>query len=259
MSEKKKNLLGCCVSPNDIALAASNGFDFVELQVGSLMPELDKYTVIDIQAMLFRSEIPVLSFNAFLPPHLHIVGEDINRRELERYVVNTMERIDALGGRRVSFGSGASRSCPDGFSLEKAKGQILDFVELTCTVGEAFDVEVNVEALNRSECNMINSLQQASEYVEKLALSNLGLLADFYHMQMEKASLSDIGKYRKWLKYVHVADTGRLYPGSGNYPFTELASILKDADYTGPISVECNWRDPKTEIPLASKFLKKIL
>lgn len=251
--------IGCSVSLQELPFAEGSGFDFIELQTGTLLPEMDDAHFKPVWEAVTASSLPVKSFNAFLPPHIRVVGEDVDSAKVEAYVLTALRRMEFLGGKRVSFGSGHSRSCPAGFPREKAAQQIVQFLEFTAEAADRNGIRVNVEGLNRTECNMIHSLLDANHYVEELKRPNVSLLADFYHMQMENEPLENLVRIKANLDYVHVADTGRLYPGSGNYPFHSLMETLRGIGYNGPISVECGWRNPQAEIPETARFLKSII
>jgi sugar phosphate isomerase/epimerase len=251
--------IGCSVSLQDIKMAEIVGFDFLELPTGTLLPELDELQFKKVREALQYCSLPVKSFNVFLPPQLVIVGQSVNRKKYESYVLTSLRRMKELGGERVSFGSGSSRSCPPNFPKEKAREQILDFLKFAAESAEKYGIQVNIESLNRSECNMINSLLEAKWYVEEINHPNVMLIADFYHMQMEHENLNNLYEVKNILNYVHIADRDRLYPGSGNFPFDELMATLRKINYQGPISVECIWQDSEKEIPLAAGYLKSII
>jgi sugar phosphate isomerase/epimerase len=247
------------VSLQEIKLAELAGFDFIELQVGTLLPELDDTHFQMVREVIDRSSLTVKSFNAFLPAHIKIVGDEVNRKVHEIYVLTSLRRMKALGGERVSFGSGSSRSCPVDFPRNKAEEQIIQFLEFTANAANKFGIQINIESLNRTECNMINSLLDSKDYVEAINFPNVSLLADFYHMQMENETLDHLHQVKHLLNYVHVADTSRLYPGSGNFSFQALMDSLAKICYQGPISVECTWLNPEKEIPLSLQFLKSLI
>ena len=78
-------------------------------------------------------------------------------------------------------------------------------------------------------------------------------------IDMATSILDDIAKEPEWLAHVHLADTGRYYPGSGSYPLQRLFAILKDIGYHGMASVECRWGDDFTgESAKALEFLRKL-
>lgn len=252
-------LLGCCVSLQEIQLVEQAGFDFIELQVGTIFPEKDDSYFQSVRVQIEECSLPVKSFNAFLPPQIRIVGKDVRREIYEKYVLTALHRMKELGAETVSFGSGGSRSCPIGFPREKAMEQLLQFLEFTASAASRMGIQINIEGLNRTECNMINSLLDAKKIVEVINLPNVTLLADFYHMQMENEPTEHLFQVKDKLHYVHVADSGRLYPGSGKFPFLNLMNTLQKIEYDGPISIECTWKNPEKEIPLAHEFLTLLM
>lgn len=251
--------VGCSVSIQELSYAEGSGFDFIELQTSSLFPEMDDFHFDLVLEKISKCSMPIKSFNAFIPTHIRITGSNADPAQYEAYVSTALRRMKALGGERVSFGSGHSRSCPADFSRETADRQIVRFLEYTADIADRHGIRVNVEALNRTECNMINSVLDAKRYVMEVNRPNVSLLADFYHMQMANEPLERLAEIIDHLDYVHVADTGRLYPGSGNYPFIKLIEMLREIGYRGPVSVECNWCHPEKEIPESAFFLKSII
>ena len=59
-----------------------------------------------------------------------------------------------------------------------------------------------------------------------------------------------------YIHHVHVADTERKAPGTGEFDFDGFFGALKEAGYDGRISIECRWDDFDTEAPKALEFLK---
>jgi sugar phosphate isomerase/epimerase len=81
------------------------------------------------------------------------------------------------------------------------------------------------------------------------------VLADFYHMDEEKEPLDNIVAAKDLVKHIHVADTGRLAPGTGTYPYQNFVQCLARANYNDLVSIECNWINIETEVFQAKKFL----
>jgi sugar phosphate isomerase/epimerase len=81
-------------------------------------------------------------------------------------------------------------------------------------------------------------------------------------MQVEGEPLAHIRNGGEWLAHIHVADSERLAPGTGEYPYTEFAAELAAIGYAegswSGISVECRWRDFATEAPAAVDFLHQV-
>lgn len=129
-SESEGTKLGCCVSFEQIKFVANSGFDFIELQTAALSPELDDFALESVRELLLREALPVKGFNAFLPAHLSIVGEHVNRQRYERYVTKAMQRMSALGGQRVSFGNVHLEAVRKGFRRRRLNNRYWNFLRL---------------------------------------------------------------------------------------------------------------------------------
>jgi sugar phosphate isomerase/epimerase len=83
------------------------------------------------------------------------------------------------------------------------------------------------------------------------------VLADLYHIVVESEPISNVVAAEAMLAHVHVADTGRRYPGSGSYPYPELFAALRAIGYDQRVSVECRWEDLAAESKAALAFLRR--
>jgi sugar phosphate isomerase/epimerase len=145
-----------------------------------------------------------------------------------------------VGCRTLVFGSGAARNVPEGFDREHARDQILGFLQLLGATAQSHGILVAVEALNRTECNIINSIQESMDYVKKAGHPAVKQLVDSYHLWMENEPLANVRSAGPSIRHVHVADRdGRVAPGlSGLSDYRSLFRILKEYNYGGLISVE---------------------
>jgi sugar phosphate isomerase/epimerase len=75
--------------------------------------------------------------------------------------------------------------------------------------------------------------------VKDLDCDNVGLMLDLFHMNIEDASIEEglrLAGDRLW--HVHIADSNRLYPGSGHLDFDSIFATLEDMGYQGYVSAE---------------------
>lgn len=79
----------------------------------------------------------------------------------------------------------------------------------------------------------------------------------FSHLEVEREPFDHIPPAGSRLLHVHVADTGRLHPGSGSYDYMGFYRALRKAGYDARISIECNWRDFLREIAPAMRFVRQ--
>jgi sugar phosphate isomerase/epimerase len=248
---------GCCTGIENAHIAQSAGFDFIECTVTSLV---DSGSDNDFQEKLKRlqdASIPVEACNVFLPGDIKVVGEAVNYDQIKDYLETALSRVKQIGSDVVVFGSGRARMLPEDFSREKGKEQILHFLNLAADVAEPLGITIVIEPLNRKESNMINSVPEAAEYAIKINRQPIQVLADFYHMDEEDEALDHIVELREYVKHIHVADTGRKAPGTGNYPYARFSDCVKRANYNGRISIECKWDNFEKEAAHSREFLQK--
>jgi len=251
--------LGMCISPDKVAELAP-GYDYLELAVSAtLMPLADDAIYAPQEAALQALRPRIRAFNVFVPKEVRLVGKDVNWEQVELYVRQALHRVANLGGDIVVFGSGGARAIPDGFSRALAWGQLVRFLNLCADYAQAEGVTIAIEPLNHTESNVLNSYPEGVQMAKDVGRREVRVLADIYHFMMDAEPLEDIANAPEWLAHVHLADTGRLHPGSGIYPLERLFAILKDVDYQGMASVECKWGDDFTsESAKSLQFLRRL-
>lgn len=223
------------------------GFDYAEAQVSDMV-ELSQKAFDTV-----KKNCSFIRFNHFLPNNLKLDGET------DSYLSAAFERVEALGGKVVVFGSGGARSIPDG----KNKAEwiaLLDKFFIKCNhYAQLHNVIVAIEPLNSKECNVFKTVSESNAAVNRLALSNIKVLADIYHMAVENEPLEAIAEAANNLVHVHFSEINRGYPGSVDDGYIQSAfNMLKKANYNSTISVECRYDDYIKEMPLALKYMKEL-
>lgn len=249
---------GCCTDIDNASVVHEAGYDFLECTVVSLVPENDS----DYKEVLNKvkeSPIPVEVCNVFLPGNIKIVGENADEEAIKNYLAKALPRVKEIGADTVVFGSGGARTIPEGFPRHQAEEQIEHFLHLAADHAESLGITIVIEPLNTKESNVINSVPEAVELAQRVNRPSIQALADFYHMEEENESLENIVDAKEYLKHVHVADSGRLAPGTGSYPYKEFAEALQRADYSKRVSIECKWNNFEEELTHSKKFLTEHL
>jgi len=239
-----------------IRIVEDTGCDFLEFGVGVLSPEQSESVFERVRAALGATALVPECFSSFVPPDIALVGDARDRKRIETYVAVSVRRVAALGGKIIVFGSGKARSIPQGVSRETAEAHLLEFLNLAADHAGANGIRIAIEPMCRLESNVVNSLAEAVALAERVNRPEIGALVDFYHLNVEKEPLEHISQAGKHLIHVHVADTGRLYPGSGSYDYPGFWRALQGAGYDARVSIECNWRDFPAEVGPAMRFLR---
>ena len=235
---------GVCIAFENASALARAGFDHIEENVQNfLIPEgSDEVFAAKLDAAK-QAGLPVLAANCFIPGGLKCTGPVVDSARLARYAETAFRRAQQAGIHFIVFGSGGSRQVPDGFDHGHALDQFISFAKSIAPVAGRHDVTIVIEPLNKKECNFINSLAEGAAIVEAVDHPHLRLLADFYHMSMDRESPDEIIKHGRHLAHAHVAELeGRTAPGSHAEDFGPYLRALHEVNYGGAISYECSWK-----------------
>ncbi|MDI7276043.1 MAG: TIM barrel protein, partial [Anaerolineae bacterium] len=118
-----------------------------------------------------------------------------------------------------------------------------------------YGVAIALEPLRRAETNLVHTVAEAVEIVRPLGHPQVGVLADYYHMQQEQEPLANLLSAGDLLRHVHVSDPDRLAP-TGGHDLTDFFSHLRRAGYRARVSVECRWVDWDRESGEAARLLR---
>jgi sugar phosphate isomerase/epimerase len=255
------NRIGVCTDISNNGILAIAGYSYIEEAVRNfLVPAEDESVFRAKLAILKESKLPVEACNNFLPANLKSVGPAAVHEEILKFAGTAFRRAQIAGVRTIVFGSGGSRSIPDGFSKDEAKEQFISLCKKMAPVAERYNVVISLEPLNSKECNFINSVAEGGEIVKTVNHKSFRLLADIYHMLRDNESPDNITKYRDLLYHTHIAEnTGRTAPGVNKEDFTPWFKALKDAGYEGSMSIECNWTNLADQARPALQTLKSQL
>jgi len=136
----------------------------------------------------------------------------------------------------------------------------LSFLRKCTEFAKEYNIGLTLEPVNRYESNFINTLNEGIEFIKRVDASNLGLLADTFHMNIEEVSIYDsIIQAKDYITHVHFADSNRWAPGCGHLNFAKIVQTLKKIDYQGYVSAEIlPFPDPDSCARLTAKHLNKI-
>lgn len=170
---------------------------------------------------------------------LTLTGPDSSARTQARDFIRGI--IDAGG----AFGAPAIVGSMQGrwdeqTSRDVALGRLREALDELGRHAKQYNVPLLFEPLNRYESNLINSIDDGLALIQSLGKSNVKLLADLYHMNIEEADPAGALKAGgKAIGHVHFADSNRRPIGLGHSDMTRIAGALRDIGYDGYMSAEC--------------------
>ncbi len=203
-------------------------------------------------------QVPLFACNLFIPGDLKVVGSVVDKNAVLQYVEVVFKRAQISGLKMIIWGSGGSRGIPAGFDRAKAKEQFVYIAKKIAVLAEKYKIIVALENLNSTECNFINTLQEALEIATAVDHNNFRLCADVYHMLKENETPDVIASAKKYIVYCEVAEKeGRTPPGVHDEDFTPYLSALRKINYRGNISIECRWKNVNEQGYNAYRVLRK--
>jgi sugar phosphate isomerase/epimerase len=252
-------LIGVCTGVNNAAMLATAGYDFIEAGVRTfLVPDKEEPVFLENLAIAQKAPIPVKACNSFLPGEMKSVGPETHHAEILKFARTAFRRAQQAGIEIIVFGSGGSRTVPDGFSHEEATAQFVSLLKQMAPIAGEYNVIIVLEPLRSGETNFINTVAEGAVIVEKVDHPNFRLLADIYHMLMENEGPESIINHAHLLKHMHIAEKeGRAAPGTHGEDFTPYFDAMRKAGYKGMISIEGQWGNMETQAPVAIKTMRR--
>lgn len=234
--------LGVCAPVDQILAAERAGFDYVEANLSELAVTPEN-SFRKLHELVKKAGICCEVMGCMLPREIAVTGRGVNAALLHEYLDFAFSRAKMLGAQTIVFASAGARQVPEGFPADMAWRQLANFLRLVERHATDYSLTIAVEPLNRNECNLLNTVAEATLLCSILQLRHVKVLADTFHMAMEHESMESLVMAGPLLGHIHTANAlGRVFPRPGdgeNYP--QLFRALKSVGYDGRVSVEAGW------------------
>lgn len=103
---------------------------------------------------------------------------------------------------------------------------------------------LTIEALNRFECYLCNTMEQLEELVKRADHPNVRAMFDTHHANIEEKKLSEaIRTIAPVLRHVHISENDRGTPGDGHIPWDETFAALASVQYKDWLTIEAFTRN----------------
>ncbi|MDR3255566.1 MAG: sugar phosphate isomerase/epimerase [Synergistaceae bacterium] len=245
---------------NIIEALADVGFDYIELSIRDIMAlEREAYT--NLSGRVRKSGILCESCNNFMPRHLKMTGETVDRGAVLSYIRDTAARASELGTRIIVFGSPWVRDVDPGFSKDTAFSQMADILTSVGDIVREYDIIIAMEHVNRVDGNIFTSIPETLNLVRTVNHPNVRLLIDFFHMQMEKEPVDEVLDAGSLLSHIHFARLyKRLFPKDfcEDENYSPFFQNLKKISYNSRISIEAYTRNFLEDAGESLAFLRGV-
>ena len=240
-----------------LAHASSLGFDAVELFTASA----DALEVKATKAVLEKYKLSIAAVGSGAGKVIHgftLTDPDKAIREKAIDFIADMISFGAAFNAPTIIGS-MQGNVVVGVSRDQAMQWLAEGLSYLGKHAAAHGVKLIYEPLNRYESNLLNTLADSVQFLNKYQIKQVGLLADLFHMNIEEANIAaSILECGELILHVHFADSNRRPVGNGHNNLNEIAKALKEVKYDGFISAEAfAWPNPHAAAEQTIQSFKK--
>jgi D-psicose/D-tagatose/L-ribulose 3-epimerase len=215
----------------------ATGYDGVEIPVFTGTP--DDYR--RLGDMLDRIGLARTAVSAMGDPSMNLISPDATtRRKGIDYMKWAIDCSEALGAKYLSGPLHSTLGLFSGTGPTAAERK--RSVSSQRAIGDhaaAKGVTIGLEALNRFECYLFNTMADLSVHIDEVGHPNIKAMYDTFHANIEEAD--PIGAYTKHVRnivHVHISENDRGVPGRGNIPWAETFAAIRRSGYDGWLTIE---------------------
>jgi D-psicose/D-tagatose/L-ribulose 3-epimerase len=218
--------------------AKAIGFDLLEICV----EDPDTIDVPAIRAKAAQVDIGVTVCGAFGASRNLSAEEDAVRSAGLEYLRRCIDFANGLGSPFVSgpmYCAVGATQLLDKKARQAQWDRAVGSLRLAAAYAKDKGVKLAIEPLNRFETDLVNTVDQGLRLVDDIGATNVGLLVDTFHMNIEEKDIpAAIGRAAGRIVEFHACSNDRGTPGEDHLPWPRIADALKAADYDGPIVIE---------------------
>lgn len=183
------------------------------------------------------------------------------RGKTAQYFCDLVDFCADLGGKIIVVGSPKQRNLMEGVSHEQGWEWATAVFRDSVRRAEERGITICFEPLAPSETNFVNTAAEGIRFVEQLNSPCFKIILDVKAMCSDPKPIPQIIR-DSWpnFAYFHANDKNLKGPGFGDVDFKPIAGALKEAGYSGYVSVEVFNFDEGPEV-IASKsieYLKRV-
>lgn len=106
------------------------------------------------------------------------------------------------------------------------------------------DITFAVEALNRFECYLVNTMDQLSALIKRADHPRVRAMFDTHHANIEEKKIGEaLRKISPVLAHIHISENDRGTPGDGHLPWDDIFSSIAAINYSGWLTIEAFTRN----------------
>ena len=100
-------------------------------------------------------------------------------------------------------------------------------------------VTIGLEALNRFECYLLNTMADLAEHLDEIDHPNIRGMYDTFHANIEEADpIAAYSKHVRHFAHIHISENDRGVPGRGNIPWKKTFAAIRQSGYDDWLTIE---------------------
>lgn len=214
----------------------ATGFDGVEVPV--FEGGIDHYR--DLAKLLDDIGLERTAVSAMGDPSMNLIGDTRARSRGVDYMRATLDKAHALGAQLIC---GPLHSTLGHFSgegpTEAEFSRSAASQRLIGTHAADLGITVALEALNRFECYLLNTMDGLTTHLSDINHPNIRAMYDTFHANIEETDpIKALTRNAGSVAHIHISENDRGVPGRGNIPWRETYSAIHDIGYDGWLTIE---------------------
>jgi len=214
----------------------ATGFDGVEIPIFEGAPEHYKR----MGALLDDIGLQRTAVSAMGDPAMNLIGDAAARAAGVAHMRNTLECAAALGARTLS---GPLHSTLGHFSgqgpTDEERARSISSQRAIGDHAAKCGVTVGLEALNRFECYLVNTMDALCAHIDAIGHPNIRAMYDTFHCNIEETDpIAAYTNHVRNIVHVHISENDRGVPGRGNIPWAQTFAAIKASGYDDWLTIE---------------------
>jgi sugar phosphate isomerase/epimerase len=226
--------------------AVALGYGGLELAPATLGPDPLAVTDVTLAGMARTAAdhgLIVAGLHWLLTPFPDLSITDTARAKATRSaILRLCDICAALGGKVMVHGSPKQRVPPPGEAPDALLDRVAAFFGPVAERAGALGLTYGIEPLSRDQTPFLTTVAETADLVGRVDHPAFVTMIDTSSAGLGEAlSVPDL--IRRWLPtgligHIHLNDTNRGAPGMGSDDFAAILAALRNAGWTGPLSVE---------------------
>lgn len=234
-----------------IAQAAEAGLDFLEIPL--LKPG-------EFDAAKHRTQLKEAGLESVcslgLPADAHMPAHP---DRAEAFLMRVFDRMEELGSHYLTGCTAYALGVFTGQGPTQAElDTVAETMQRIAEHARSRGIVMGLEACNRYETYLFNTLADVRALVERLDTRNLHVHADTYHMNIEEQGFKDpLIQTGQHLHFIHMSESHRGLLGTGNVHWEEVWQGLAAIEFSGYLTLE-SFAAPNPDLAAATCIWKPV-